>query len=330
MDKGGTKAAMILSADALALLAASHPAPEDFGPRSERPCLAFALAGSDAGLADWLCGLPCPVVGVGAGPLASACDVVLADETGLAAIIANVAVRPFAAMLLVQQLRLSEQLPMAAALTAESLAFATIQRGGEFLAWRAGAPAAPSHADEAGPPVIVEMEGSRLMLRLNRPARFNAVNVAMRDALYEVLRVALLDPAITTIQLSGAGRCFSVGGDVAEFGLSHDVAEAHWVRTLRLPATLLAQLAPRVTAHVHGAVVGAGVEMAAFAGRVEARADSWFQLPELKYGLLPGAGGTVSLPRRIGRQKTAYMALSMRRIPASLALEWGLVDAIVP
>ena len=70
--------------------------------------------------------------------------------------------------------------------------------------------------------------------------------------------------------------------------------------------------------------------MAAFAGRVEARADSWFQLPELKYGLLPGAGGTVSLPRRIGRQKTAYMALSMRRISASLALEWGLVDAIVP
>jgi enoyl-CoA hydratase/carnithine racemase len=61
---------------------------------------------------------------------------------------------------------------------------------------------------------------------------------------------------------------------------------------------------------------------------VTATADAWFQLPELKYGLIPGAGGTVSLPRRIGRQRTAYMALSMRRVPASTALRWGLVDAI--
>ena len=135
---------MILSADALALLAASHPAPEDFGPRSERPCLAFALAGSDVGLADWLRGLPCPVIGIGAGPLASACDIVLADEAKLAAIIANVAARPFAAMLLVQQLRLSEQLPRAW-LSRRSSAVENFWRGGRALRLHRRTPTRLSH-----------------------------------------------------------------------------------------------------------------------------------------------------------------------------------------
>jgi enoyl-CoA hydratase/carnithine racemase len=75
-------------------------------------------------------------------------------------------------------------------------------------------------------------------------------------------------------------------------------------------------------------VIGAGLEIAAFAGRVVARPDAWFQLPELKYGLIPGAGGTVSLPRRIGRQRTALLALSMQRLSAKTAHAWGLVDAV--
>ncbi|HQZ02024.1 MAG TPA: enoyl-CoA hydratase/isomerase family protein, partial [Thauera sp.] len=56
---------------------------------------------------------------------------------------------------------------------------------------------------------------------------------------------------------------------------------------------------------------------------------SFFQLPEIRFGLIPGAGGCVSIPRRIGRQRTAYLALSARRINAATALEWGLIDEIV-
>ena len=59
-----------------------------------------------------------------------------------------------------------------------------------------------------------------------------------------------------------------------------------------------------------------------------ARPDTIFQLPEITMGLIPGAGGTVSITRRIGRQRTAYMALSARRINAQTALAWGLVDAL--
>ena len=104
----------------------------------------------------------------------------------------------------------------------------------------------------------------------------------------------------------------------------------HAVRSLRLPAAAL--LRTRAMSHfrVHGACIGSGIELAAFARRLTATADAFFQLPELRFGLIPGAGGCVSLPRRIGRQRTAYLALSARRINAATALDWGLIDAIEP
>ena len=82
-------------------------------------------------------------------------------------------------------------------------------------------------------------------------------------------------------------------------------------------------------AHVHGACLGAGVELAAFAGRVVARREASFGLPEVPLGLVPGAGGTASLPPRIGRQRTAQLALTATPIDTALAIEWGLVDEIV-
>jgi enoyl-CoA hydratase/carnithine racemase len=69
--------------------------------------------------------------------------------------------------------------------------------------------------------------------------------------------------------------------------------------------------------------------MAAWAKRFTAAPGAWFQLPELAMGVLPGAGGCVSLTRRIGRQRTALLILSGKRITARTALGWGLIDAIV-
>jgi enoyl-CoA hydratase/carnithine racemase len=74
-------------------------------------------------------------------------------------------------------------------------------------------------------------------------------------------------------------------------------------------------------------VLGSGLEMAAFCGWVEAHEDSLFGLPELSLGLIPGAGGTVSVTRRIGRWRTAYLVLSGRTVGTDTALDWGLVDA---
>jgi enoyl-CoA hydratase/carnithine racemase len=68
--------------------------------------------------------------------------------------------------------------------------------------------------------------------------------------------------------------------------------------------------------------------MAAFCGHVQAERDSVIGLPELALGLIPGAGGTVSITRRIGRWRTAYLVMSGRTVTAATALEWGLIDAV--
>jgi enoyl-CoA hydratase/carnithine racemase len=75
--------------------------------------------------------------------------------------------------------------------------------------------------------------------------------------------------------------------------------------------------------------VGAGTELPAFCSNVQASADATFRLPELAMGLVPGAGGTASLPTRIGRQRSAYLALTGEELAAATALRWGLVDEIV-
>ena len=130
--------------------------------------------------------------------------------------------------------------------------------------------------------------------------------------------------------LAGAGPSFCSGGDLDEFGSFPDPATAHITRLARSSGRVLAAIAPKVVAHLHGACMGAGIELPAFAGRVVADPDTVISLPEVGLGLLPGAGGTVSLPRRIGRQRTCELALTQRRIDASTALGWGLVDEIAP
>jgi enoyl-CoA hydratase/carnithine racemase len=150
----------------------------------------------------------------------------------------------------------------------------------------------------------------------------------MRDALCEALQIPLCDDSIREVLLTGEGPCFCSGGDLDEFGSYPDPATAHGVRSTRSPARLLAACADRVRSEVHGACIGAGIELPAFGAHVVATEDAFFQLPEVGMGLVPGAGGSVSLPRRIGRQRTAWMALSGLAVDAPTALAWGLVDEL--
>jgi enoyl-CoA hydratase/carnithine racemase len=164
---------------------------------------------------------------------------------------------------------------------------------------------------------------------MNQPERHNAFGRWMRDALCEALDIALVDGSIERIHLAGRGPSFCSGGDLDEFGTQRDLATGHAIRLDRSVGKRLSVLSDRVVVELHGACIGAGIELPAFAGEVKAHSGTWFQLPELAMGLIPGAGGTVSLPRRIGRWRTAWMALSGSRLELDAALEWGLVDGRV-
>lgn len=312
----------------LEALAAGHPTRDNFGPGTEYSCLPVYLEGSEDALGPWLQDLPCPIIGVGDGALANYCDVILEDERKLPTLFKHIAEHEIAAMVLVQHLRASKTLLLKDALTAESFAFATLQNGADFQSW------ASSHqtsrlpqTDE--PSVLVNTSENNLLLTLNRPDTRNAIGVDMRDELCAAFDLALADNGITKVTLKANGGAFSIGGAIEEFGEVSDPATAHWVRSLRLPAWRLARFKGELHVHVNGAAIGAGAEIAAFGDYVTASSKAWFQLPELKYGLIPGAGGTTSIPRRIGRQRTAYMALSMEKIRAETALEWGLIDATI-
>lgn len=284
-----------------------------------------------------LAGLACPSVALCRGdvsPMAAELldcfDVVATSEEEAAPVFATASRMPIAATLLAQLLRLGDGLGLHDGLVAESLVYSTLQAGPEFTAWRQANPPRGRAAAGSGPAVLVDRSDDRLVLVLNRPERHNAFSVEMRDALAEALYVAASDASIVEIHLKGAGASFSSGGDLAEFGTLPDPATAHLIRSTRNVPRLLAACAERVHVLVQGACVGAGTELPAFARHVVASADAYFQLPELAMGLVPGAGGTVSLPYRIGRQRTAWLALSGARIDALTALSWGLVDEIAP
>jgi enoyl-CoA hydratase/carnithine racemase len=140
--------------------------------------------------------------------------------------------------------------------------------------------------------------------------------------------LAAADPSITSVEWRGEGRAFCAGGDLDEFGSRPDPATAHLVRLQRSVGRLLAQLGKPTLTYVQGPTMGSGIELAAFTTTVVAASDTQIALPEIGLGLVPGAGGTVSLPRRIGRLRTAYLAFSGSVIDAGTALEWGLVDRV--
>ena len=132
------------------------------------------------------------------------------------------------------------------------------------------------------------------------------------------------------LTLRAEGRCFSTGGDLAEFGSARDLAAAHVIRTRRSCAQLLHRLEGRAEVRLHGACIGSGIEVPAAAARRVAAPDLVVQLPELRMGLIPGAGGTVTLARAVGRHRLLWCALGAFRIGAAQALDWGLVHAIEP
>jgi enoyl-CoA hydratase/carnithine racemase len=237
---------------------------------------------------------------------------------------------PRAAIVCGQLVRQTAVLAADEGLAAEATAYSLLLGGAEFVRWLGErGPARPRRQPPAEPVLVTRDEG-RLSIVLNVPDRRNAFSVGVREALLDAVLLAEADSTIESVELSGAGPAFCSGGDLDEFGMATDLVAACLVRLSRAPWRVIERIAPKVTVFAHGACVGAGTEIAAYAGRVVAAPDAFFALPEVRMGLVTGAGGSVSVVRRIGRWRAAWLMLTGERLPAATALRWGLVDEIAP
>lgn len=286
------------------------------------------LDASDEEHLSWCRLAPCVVAAVGdddQGP--DAVDVVVpgAEEKHLELV---VEANPQAARTLVDVLRTVADIPVTEGLIVESLAYSMLLGAEEFRSWLAANPR-PEPKTFTRPAVSMTREGENLRITLDHPENRNAHSAEMRDAICEGFDLVTIEPTIREVTLEATGPVFSSGGDLSEFGTATDLVRAHQIRTLRSVGARIASLDAQTRVRVKGACVGAGVEIPAFADRVVAAADTTFRLPEVGMGLIPGAGGTVSLTKRIGRQRTARLALMGEAIDVHTALRWGLVDEVV-
>jgi enoyl-CoA hydratase/carnithine racemase len=288
-----------------------------------------AWDGVDERAAAFLGGVPLATLAVGSAPpaVAAACDLATADPAAAADWCAGFARTPYAAHAAALLLRTPPP-GTEAALVAESTTYSMLMAGPEYQAWLAARPRRAAAPDRVAPRVRVERDGPVAEVVLTRADRHNAFDTRMRDELCAALAVLALQPDVTVV-VRGEGPSFSSGGDLDEFGTAPGPVPSHAVRLARSAARQFAQLAPRLVVGVHGATLGAGIELAAFAGTVVAAADARIGLPELGFGLVPGAGGTVSMPRRCGRQRVLRLLYEGEPIDAVTAHAWGLVDEVV-
>jgi 3-hydroxyacyl-CoA dehydrogenase len=171
--------------------------------------------------------------------------------------------------------------------------------------------------------------GSRLQGRVavvtfdNPPV--NGLSHAVRVGLARALERAIADPAVGTIVLAGGGRHFSAGADIREFGTPAATAEP----TLRQLIELVEDAPKPVIAAIQGSCLGGGLELALAAHYRIAARDATLGLPEVKLGLIPGAGGTQRLPRLVAPARALELILAGEPARATALAESGLLDRVV-
>jgi enoyl-CoA hydratase/carnithine racemase len=248
-------------------------------------------------------------------------------DATLDSLVASIDSSSGAAVALVQLLRYSSELELVDAIIAESFAYSMLQSGFRHQVWLRDKPTKPVKAFEESA-VLIEREDGVLRIILNRPEVHNAFGAQMRHDLVSALELAKVDDSISEVLFFGKGASFCSGGDLDEFGYLDNPVTAHFIRTSSNAAVGMAAIAHKTRVFVHGACIGAGIELASFCAHITADAGAFFKLPEVSMGLIPGSGGTVSVRRRIGRQRTAFMSISGEPVGADLAMRWGLIDEI--
>jgi len=176
--------------------------------------------------------------------------------------------------------------------------------------------------------IIVEREGRVGIVTLNRPEVLNALNDELMDALGAALLDFDADDGIGAIVIAGTARAFAAGADIAGMAewsysdvYSSNFITRNWETIKRVRKPVLASVA--------GLAFGGGCELALACDIIIAARNAKFALPEIKLGLLPGAGGTQRLPRAIGKAKAMDMCLSARPLDAEEADRYGLVSRVV-
>lgn len=172
-------------------------------------------------------------------------------------------------------------------------------------------------------------EGGVARLTLNRPEQLNAMNLAMRDELWSTLEAFRDDPTARVLIVRGAGRAFSAGADISDFGTAPSYVEARRARHERDLWGMLLHVSKPTIAAVHGYALGAGCEMSLLCDLRLASEDASFGLPEVGLGYIPSAGGTQTLPRTIAPGVARQMILSGDPIDAREAYRVGLVHRVV-
>jgi len=178
--------------------------------------------------------------------------------------------------------------------------------------------------------VLYEKRGAIAWVTLNRPAQFNAYNMAMRDDLFEVLSAIHDDDEVRAMVLAGAGAAFSTGGDLTEFGMAPSPLVARWVRFRRDVWGRLKALPIPTIAAIHGYTVGGGLEIALLCDLAIAADDTKLCFPETGAGMIPGVAGTQTAARRLGLGRALDWCITGRWIDAHEALLVGLVADVVP
>ena len=176
--------------------------------------------------------------------------------------------------------------------------------------------------------VIVETHGGVGLIRLNRPQALNALSAALMADLDAALEAFEADPAIGAIVLTGSEKAFAAGADIKEMQ-DKTFAEAFlddfiskWERLTRVRKPVVAAVA--------GFALGGGCEIAMMCDFILAADTAKFGQPEIKLGVIPGAGGTQRLTRAVGKAKAMEMILTGRMMDAEEAERSGLVSRVVP
>ncbi|WP_312303563.1 enoyl-CoA hydratase [Pulveribacter sp.] len=167
------------------------------------------------------------------------------------------------------------------------------------------------------------------VITLNRPKQLNALNDQLMDELGEALKAFDADEKIGCIVLTGSEKAFAAGADIGAMA-KYSFADAYKGDYITRNWEQIRQIRKPVIAAVSGYALGGGCELAMMCDFIIAADNARFGQPEIKLGVIPGAGGTQRLPRAVGKSKAMDMALTARMMDATEAERAGLVSRVVP
>ncbi|MDE4275018.1 enoyl-CoA hydratase-related protein [Phaeobacter gallaeciensis] len=177
--------------------------------------------------------------------------------------------------------------------------------------------------------VLIERPGDRVgVIRLNRPERRNALSTEFRADIAKAVTELDTDPGIRCIVMTGDEKAFAAGADLAELAEVRPMQEV-FDRLGAVKRALEASNTP-VIAAVRGMALGGGCEMAMMCDIIIAGDTAKFGQPEIKVGIMPGAGGTQKILRTAGKAKALRYLLTGDLFPADVALDLGIVSEVVP